>query len=332
MNSLHCFAGIGGGLLADRHLGHTPIATVEISAACRKVLAMRWPDATHYGDINEFNNGMAEDYTGRVDLVCGGWPCQSISVAGKQGGMEYGSGTKSSLAFEFLRTIHRVRPRLVFAENVANVLAPRHRKGLEQMLGELSHMGYGGGYLLNTARSAGGYHIRKRFWLMAEKGRTGWANFGLVDSNGRSTPMLPTPVVSGGGTTVFVRKDGKVRDDLETTLFMREIVNELGINFRDISPEDARYRLDGKRLSAGFVERLMRFPVGYSDIWVPQVDLDLPPPTPTYEQFMAFGPLVKARKNDGRASRIKQLGNAQDTWQAVCAYKELSHLLQIPIK
>lgn len=328
--SLHCFAGIGGGMLADKLHGFTPIATVEWDKNCQKVLELRWPGVTRYGDIREFNEKFADDYAKRVDLICGGWPCQDISVAGLQRGMEYGSNTRSSLAFEFLKTVHRIRPRLVFAENVSNILSPKHRKGLDQMLGELEHMGYGGGYIVTTARSSGAHHIRKRFWLLAVRGRKGFKDFGRKDGR-RGAPALPTPRVGGGGTFVFTRADGKTRDDLETVCFMRAMERELGIDIRDMTPGNVEHHLAGRRISAGFVERLMRFPVGYTDLRVPGEVHEFNPPYESFASLMAHDPLQVPKRSDNRTARLKQLGNAQDPVQAYHAFIDLTNLLQIQI-
>lgn len=329
--SLHCFAGIGGGMLADKLHGFTPVAAVEWDKACQKVLKERWPGVTVHGDIASFNTDMAEDYRGRVDLVCGGWPCQDISVAGIQKGMEFGSGTRSSLAFEFLKTIHRVRPKYVFAENVANVVSPRHRKGLEQMLGELDNMGYGGGYILTTARASGAHHIRKRFWLLAVRGRKGFKNFGLKDGR-TGFPMLPTPRVGGSGTYVFRRKDGKLRDDLETVCFMREAGRLAGQHGPSLDPAEARALLGPRRLSPGFVERMMRFPVGYSDTRIAGPLSEYCPGHETLASLLDHGSLTTPSKGDGRTVRLKQLGNAQDPVQAYHALLDLSNLLQVSIR
>lgn len=327
MNTLHCFAGAGFGMLADRHLGHTPIAAVEIDEASRELLKLRWPDVTLYGDIREFNKEMAYDYAGRVDMVCGGFPCQDLSVAGKQAGMSAGSDTRSSLGFDLLRTIHRTAPRYAFVENVAAILSDKNRRGFEEWLGEFGHMGYGGVYCTTTARMFNGTHIRRRFWLLAKRGMFGFRHVGDFDSH-KSRPMLPTPRVGGAGTHVFVRKDGKVRDDLETTAFMDAMG---GGDPRGWSPYIVKQIIDGRRLNPGTAERLMRAPHGYTNMLLPTtpavLDLLAPPVYATPEELMADA-LVRPTKNDHRARRLKWCGNAQDTAQAVGSYRILMRELE----
>ena len=87
MRTMHLFAGIGGGLLADRILGHTPLVAVEWEPYACQVLRERvadgWFPGMHVweGDVQLFD---PSEYTGRVDCIHAGFPCQDISVAGKQ--------------------------------------------------------------------------------------------------------------------------------------------------------------------------------------------------------------------------------------------------------
>ena len=91
MRTMHLFAGAGGGLLADLILGHRPITAVEIDSYCCTLLRERaaggwWPGLdVHETDIREWN---PSKYTGRVDCVHAGFPCQDISLAGTGAGIE----------------------------------------------------------------------------------------------------------------------------------------------------------------------------------------------------------------------------------------------------
>ena len=91
MRSLHLFAGAGGGLLADIILGHQPIGAVELDPYCCDVLRARRDDGwfpglrVHEQDIRMFD---PSEYTGRVDIVSGGFPCQDISAAGRGTGIK----------------------------------------------------------------------------------------------------------------------------------------------------------------------------------------------------------------------------------------------------
>ena len=101
------FAGIGGFELGlERAIsGSETIWQVEREPFCQKVLKKHWPNATIYDDVRTVGSHNLES----VDILCGGFPCQDISTAGKGKGLE---GEKSGLWFEMLRIISELRPRV----------------------------------------------------------------------------------------------------------------------------------------------------------------------------------------------------------------------------
>src|SRR4029450_2592075 len=109
------FAGIGGFDLGLERAGLTCRWQVEIDPFCRKVLAKHWPDVTRYADIRELDGRTVDP----VDVLCGGFPCQPHSLAGKRGG----SADERDLWREFARVIREVGPRWVLAENVPGLLS-----------------------------------------------------------------------------------------------------------------------------------------------------------------------------------------------------------------
>jgi DNA (cytosine-5)-methyltransferase 1 len=157
MDTMHLFAGGGGGMLADLQLGHSPRVAVEIDPFCRQVLARRFPNCELHDDIRTFQ---ASAYRGRIDIVAGGFPCQDISVAGKGEGLK---GARSSLWSEMLRVVGEVRPRYAFIEN-APVLRTR---GLETILRDLCLLGYDAAWTVLSAEDVGAPHLRKRMWILA---------------------------------------------------------------------------------------------------------------------------------------------------------------------
>jgi DNA (cytosine-5)-methyltransferase 1 len=95
-----------------------------------------------------------------VDLICGGFPCQDISVAGKGAGIE---GARSGLWSEYARIVGEVQPRYVIVENVAALL---HR-GLDRVLGDLAALGYDAEWHCIPASAVGAPHRRDRIWIIA---------------------------------------------------------------------------------------------------------------------------------------------------------------------
>lgn len=109
------FSGIGGLELGLEMAGLGPVAwQCEQDPWCRKVLAKHWPDATRYEDVRTLSNPP------RVDVMCGGFPCQDLSHAGKRAGLE---GERSGLWWEYARLIHETQPRYVVIENVPGLLS-----------------------------------------------------------------------------------------------------------------------------------------------------------------------------------------------------------------
>ncbi len=133
------FSGIGGleAGLEWAGVGHV-VWQCEIDPYCREeVLAQHWPDATRYDDVRT----MGAD-TPRVDVICGGPPCQDISVAGDQAGLD---GKKSGLFWEMVRLVRILRPRYLVLENVRALLtSPPGRPGHDfgRVLGTLADLGY----------------------------------------------------------------------------------------------------------------------------------------------------------------------------------------------
>ena len=157
---LDLFSGIGGFSLGLERAGMQTVAFCEIEPFCRRVLAKRWPGVPCYDDIRTLTaERLAAD--GVVpDLICGGFPCQDISVAGKGAGL---AGERSGLWRHYARLIGELRPRFVIVENVAALL---HR-GLEDVLGSLAALRYDAEWHCIPASAVGAPHRRDRLWIVA---------------------------------------------------------------------------------------------------------------------------------------------------------------------
>jgi len=168
MNELHLFAGAGGGILGGMLLGHTTVCAVEFDKHAQKVLLARQRDRILprfpiWGDITTFNG---TPWKGRVDIVCGGFPCQDISSAGKGAGI---TGERSGLWKHMARVINEIRPKFVFSEN-SPLLVDR---GLATVLCDIATMGYDARWCILGANDLGGHHIRKRCWVLAYPSKIG---------------------------------------------------------------------------------------------------------------------------------------------------------------
>jgi DNA (cytosine-5)-methyltransferase 1 len=161
MRTLDLFSGIGGFSLGLERTGaFRTVAFCEIDPFCRKVLSKHWPEVRQYEDVRGLSGETLAADGISVDVICGGFPCQDISLAGKQAGM---GGTRSGLWAEYARLIREIRPRYVIVENVAELL----RNGMGRVLGDLSSIGYDAEWSVVSACAVGTSHARDRLWIVA---------------------------------------------------------------------------------------------------------------------------------------------------------------------
>lgn len=169
------FSGVGGldlgieAALADAGLDPVVRWQVEIEDYPRRVLAQHWPDADRtVTDVRcaattyALPSGavVTAGALDRVDVLCGGFPCQDLSLAGRGAGLD---GARSGLWWEFWRLIRALRPRVVVLENVAALVA----RGLDTVLGSLAALGYDARWQVLSAAEVGAPHRRERLWVVA---------------------------------------------------------------------------------------------------------------------------------------------------------------------
>ena len=152
---LDLFSGIGGFSLGLERAGMETVGFCEINPYARKVLVRHWPEVPCHDDIRTY-----QFREGQADVVCGGFPCQDISNAGKRAGL---GGEHSGLWSELLRAICVVRPFRAVVENVAALL----RRGMGRVLGDLAEIGYDAEWHCIPASYVGAPHNRDRAWIVA---------------------------------------------------------------------------------------------------------------------------------------------------------------------
>ena len=166
---LDLFSGIGGFSLGlERTGGFETVAFCEIEPFPRRVLAKHWPEVPCYDDVRTLTAARLASDGIAVDVICGGFPCQDISVAGKRAGIA--EGTRSGLWSEIDRLIGELRPAYVIVENVANLLrGPVEQPGgwFGRVLGDLAERGYSAEWENIPASAMGAPHRRERVWLVA---------------------------------------------------------------------------------------------------------------------------------------------------------------------
>ena len=155
------FAGIGGFDLGLERAGMQIQWQVEIDEWCRRVLTKHWPDVPKYGDIRALDWSTVAP----VDLLCGGFPCQPFSVAGKR----QGADDDRNMWPEFRRAVAALKPRWVLGENVSGA-----KPYLETVvLPDLEALGYETAVLGIPACAVGAPHQRERLWIVAHTTGTG---------------------------------------------------------------------------------------------------------------------------------------------------------------
>lgn len=158
------FSGVEAATLAWEPLGWEPVAFSEIEPFPCAVLAERWPDVPNLGDITKID--WKEEIDGAIDLVVGGSPCQSFSVAGKREGLKGASG----LMFEYIRCVQELRPRWFLWENVPGALTSEDGGAFGQLLREMDELGYSLAWRVLDAQFFRVAQRRRRLFLVGHLG------------------------------------------------------------------------------------------------------------------------------------------------------------------
>lgn len=157
---LDLFSGIGGFSLGLERAGMKTVAFCEIDPFCRKVLRKHWPDVPIYEDIRGLNaERLQKDGIWPIDVICGGFPCQPNSLAGRK----RGAADHRDLWPEMCRIIEETRPRWVIGENVANFA----NMAFTRTKLDLEGRGYEVWPLVIPACAIGALHRRDRVWIIA---------------------------------------------------------------------------------------------------------------------------------------------------------------------
>lgn len=173
------FSGIGGlelGLELALRDGGFDVETIwqcERDEWCRGILARHWPATVRYDDVRAVGADAP-----RVDVLCGGFPCQDVSVAGKGAGL---AGERSGLWGEFARVARDLRPRVLVVENVSALAC----RGIGTVLGDISEAGYDAVWFDLRASDVGAPHRRERIFIVAWR-----RDVGHSDGGGRGAQRI----------------------------------------------------------------------------------------------------------------------------------------------
>ena len=293
MKYLSLFSGIGGlDRAVEAHFDAVPAAFVERDPYCQQVLAKRWPGVPIFDDVRQVGAGDVEP----VDIVCGGSPCQDLSCSGSKAGLV--DGDRSALFFEMARIVAELAPRYEVIENEPALL--KWRGTVERALD-----GYGLTWVKVSAAHVGAPPLRRRVFVLAERGAS---HRGVVEA-GKVQPAARwrSPVKADGD---------KNRGDYRNPSIQRRIAigKEITLDMQ----------VPGK-LSPAWVELLMGFPMGWTDLDCDN-PLALPFPAPMVKgqwgdspQHDFEPPRTVTGKQAHRTARLRALGNAVVSAQALQA-------------
>jgi DNA (cytosine-5)-methyltransferase 1 len=185
---LDLFSGIGGFSLGlERTGGFETVAFCEIDERSRATLRKHWPSVPCFPDVCGLTASALAARSIEVDVICGGFPCQDISISGLGAGLH---GSRSGLWFEFARLVGELRPSYVIVENVAELLD----RGLGEVLGSLASVGYDAVWDCIPAAFVGAPIIRDRVWILAVPQCSG--RQGCFEHFGASRFAAETPTFS----------------------------------------------------------------------------------------------------------------------------------------
>ena len=134
------FAGVGGFDLGAESAGFEVIGQVEIDKKCQEILRRQFPNALLHDDVTTAIDWAKEnDLIGKVDIVCGGFPCQDVSVAGKRAGI---AGARSGLFWDAIQFAQEVKAQTIILENVPGLLSSNEGRDFGVVISEMANAGY----------------------------------------------------------------------------------------------------------------------------------------------------------------------------------------------
>lgn len=191
MNVLSLFAGIGGLELGLERAGMTVVGQVDIDPYCRQVLARHWPGVPKHDDVTTAPQWWASEPRPTVDVVCGGFPCQPFSLAGKQ----LGTNDERWMWPATADVVRAVRPRYVLLENVAALV--RDGRAFGAVLADLHALGFDAEWATLRASDFGAPHNRERVYILAYTSSVDGQSRDRMDASRDGAAPIPARGLSG---------------------------------------------------------------------------------------------------------------------------------------
>lgn len=202
MKFLDLFAGIGGFRLGLEQAGHECVGFCEIDKfAWQSYKAIHNTEGEReYHDITTVSNEEWRTLRGTVELICGGFPCQAFSIAGKRKG--FLDETRGTLFFEIARAAEQIKPRTLFLENVRGLLSHDKGRTFGIILNTLDELGYDCEWQLLNSKNFGVPQNRERVFIIGHlRGERGREVFPIGESNKEATFVQGQQVLANTLTT-----------------------------------------------------------------------------------------------------------------------------------
>jgi len=230
MKLVSLFAGVGGFDIAAESVGIEPSVTCEIDPQAAGVLKHRFPNATLINDVKEVTGDKLRELglDPRRTIITGGFPCQDLSIAGKQAGLE--GGERSSLFFEIVRILREFNPQWFILENVPGLLSSKGGRDMGIVVGELAELGYSFSWRVLDAQNFGVPQRRRRVFIVGHFGADETRSEQVLfepegsgrsleagQSQGQDVAGDPAPSVDSDSPIPFVKsRRAQTNEDVET--------------------------------------------------------------------------------------------------------------------
>ena len=205
MKFLDLFAGVGGFRMGLESLGHECVGFCEIDKFARKSYKAIYDTEgeIELHDITEVTNEEWRKLRGTVDIICGGFPCQAFSIAGKRKG--FLDETRGTLFFEIARAAKEIQPPLLFLENVKGLLSHDHGRTFRTILSTLDELGYDAEWQVLNSKDYGVPQNRERVFIVGHlRGAGGRPVFPITGKNPTVDSCKPKRLGNGSKVAIPV--------------------------------------------------------------------------------------------------------------------------------
>lgn len=317
------FAGIGGFDLAFERAGMQSVFQVEIDKAARSVLDKHFPNTVRFEDVRT----VGKHNLPAVDLLCGGFPCQDLSVAGKRAGL---AGERSGLWWEFARLIGELNPQWVVAENVPGLLSSNGGRDFAAVQQSLVERGYCVAWRVFDSQYFGLAQRRRRVFIVASLGN-GRAAEVLFEREGLRWDTPPRGNAGKGvAGSLKSRADSSPRGDsndniVATTFTVRSGCEGGGKGYLGLE--------DGAMTLGGQPQYLQTFCMAQGQGNAEVVKDGEPSLTCNHEQPIVGAPFVGVRRlTPTEAERLQGFNDGWTAGQSDSArYKQLGNAVSVPV-